>query len=262
MATSVGFIGGGRIARVILEGWTRAAFWPERVVVSDTEPRALEALRAACPETLAVLGDNLPPAGQDVVFLALHPPALKTVLGELRGRVSPASVVVSLAPKLTIAEISAALGGVPRIARVIPNAPSIVGAGFNPVCFAPALSATDRGALTGLLAPLGAFPEVAEHDLEAYALLTGMGPTYLWFQLYELLTLSEEFGLEPAAAARALDEMSKGALRTMTESHRSAAEVMDLVPVRPLAEEEEGWKAAYRTRLRAIFDRIRPAVAV
>ena len=67
-----------------------------------------------------------------------------------------------------------------------------------------------------MAAPLGASPEVPEGDLEAYAVLTGMGPTYLWFQLYELLALAEGFGLGRAAAAEALGGMVGGALRTMT----------------------------------------------
>ncbi|MBP6702594.1 MAG: NAD(P)-binding domain-containing protein [Vicinamibacteria bacterium] len=259
MGMSVGFIGGGRIVRIILKGWMQAGYWPGKVVVSDTEPKSLETLRAACPEAFTVPGDNLQPAEQDVVFLALHPPGLKSALGDLRGRVSAASIVVSLAPKLTIEDIAGALGGASKIARVIPNAPSIVGAGFNPICFGPALSSTDRGVLLNLLAPLGAAPEVAERDLEAYALLTGMGPTCLWFELYEMLALAEEFGLERAAATKALAEMARGTVRTMTDSHLSPAEVMDLVPVRPLAEEEEAWKAIYRTRFRAIENRIRPA---
>lgn len=260
MATSVGFIGGGRVVRIILKGWTRAAYWPARVVVSDIEPKALDALREACPEALTVLGDNSPIVGQEVVFLALHPPALHLVLGELRGRLSPATIVVSLAPKITIEEISSALGGLTKVARVIPNAPSIVGAGFNPVSFAPAVSAADRRMVADLLAPLGAMPEVAEHDLEAYALLTGMGPTYLWFQLYELLSLAEGFGLSGAAAGEGLDQMVRGTLRTIRESHLSAPEIMDLVPVRPLVDDEEAVRAAYRTRLRTIFDKIRPTV--
>ena len=69
MAISVGFIGGGRIARDILKGWMRAAYWPERVVVSDTDPKALETLRAACPQALAVPGDNLSPAKQDLSLI-------------------------------------------------------------------------------------------------------------------------------------------------------------------------------------------------
>jgi pyrroline-5-carboxylate reductase len=47
----------------------------------------------------------------------------------------------------------------------------------------------------------------------------------------------------------------------MAKSGLSSAEVMDLVPVRPLAEDEPSVRMAYRTRLRAVFDRIRPAAA-
>jgi len=261
MMASVGFIGGGRIVRVILEGWRRAGYWPARVVVSDSDARALDGVRAAFPEATAVLGDNLMPAGEEVVFLAVHPPVMRNVLGEIRGRVPSSSLVVSLAPKLTITDLAAALGGFGRIARMIPNAPSIVGAGFNPVCFSSGLRAADRQALAALTAPLGASPEVAEPELEAYAVLTGMGPTYLWFQLYELLSLAETFGLGRVAATEALGGMVGGALRTMTESGLSPAEVMDLVPVRPLAEDEEAFKSVYRARLRGIMDKIRPMAA-
>ena len=37
---SVGFIGGGRITRVFLGGWTKAHTVPATVVVSDTDQRA------------------------------------------------------------------------------------------------------------------------------------------------------------------------------------------------------------------------------
>jgi pyrroline-5-carboxylate reductase len=261
MADSVGFIGGGRIARVILEGWRRSGTWPGRVVVSDCEARAVMVVRSAFPSVEAVLGDNGRAAAERVVFLAVHPPAMKAVLGELRGRIASGSLVVSLAPKLTIAEIATALGGSARVARVIPNAPSIVGAGFNPVAFAPGLPESDRQALGALMAPLGAVPEVPERDLEAYAILTAMGPTYLWFQWYELLALAEDFGLERAPATHALAEMFRGTLRTALDSGLSPEEVMDLVPVRPLAQDEEAIKGAYRLRLRSIWERIRAASA-
>lgn len=260
MAPSVGFIGGGRVTRIFLKGWMRSAYWPARVVVSDTAREALGAVSAAAPQALSALGDNLAPAGQQVVFLALHPPALRGVLAELRGRLSASALVVSLAPKLTVADISAALGASARVARVIPNAPSVVGAGFNPVAFGPAVTAADRRDLASLLAPLGEAPEVPESDLEAYALLTGMGPTYLWFQFYELLALSEGFGLRRAAAAAGLEHMVRGSLRAMSDSGLSPADLMDLVPVRPLAEDEEAFRVAYRTRLQGIFEKIRPAV--
>ncbi len=51
-------------------------------------------------------------------------------------RLASDAVVVSLAPVLTLARLSEMLGGFGRLVRVLPNAPSLVGAGFNPVAFA------------------------------------------------------------------------------------------------------------------------------
>ena len=260
MALTVGYIGGGRIPRIVLGGWRRAGCWPARVVVSDVDASPLESLRLAFPELVVSQGDNQAPAGMEVVLLAVHPPVMRTVLAEIRGRIPAESLVVSLAPKLTITDITAALGGFSRLARLIPNAPSIVGAGFNPVSFGPTLPARDRQALRDLMAPLGAMPEVAEPDLESYAVLTGMGPTYLWFQLYELLAIAEGFGLEKPAAAAALHAMVDGTLRTMIQSGLAPVDLMDLVPVKPLSEDEQLFKSAYRSRLKAVLDKIRPAV--
>ncbi len=88
--------------------------------------------------------------------------------------------MISLAPKWTIAKLSGLLNGFTRIARMIPNAPSIAGHGSNPIAYSPSLTAQDRSALAELFAGLGELPEVEEGKLESYALLTAMGPTYLW----------------------------------------------------------------------------------
>jgi pyrroline-5-carboxylate reductase len=176
----------------------------------------------------------------------------------LSSALKPDAIVVSLAPKVTIARISGLLGGFDRIARVIPNAPSVVGSGFNPVSFGPGLGEPERDALLDLLAPLGASPVVEEATLEPYAITAAMGPTYLWFQLYELRDLARSFGLSEDAAATAVEQMTLGALDTMNAT-LTPAEVMDLVPVRPLAEFEPAVLEQYRTRLGAVMERIRPA---
>lgn len=257
VAQSVGFIGGGRVARIVLEGWRRADALPGRIVVSDPSAEAIEGLRARFPGVEA--GDNCLAAEQDVVLVGLHPPVMAAVAAEIRASLRPGAVVVSLAPKVTIERLAGLLGGFDRIARVIPNAPSYVGAGFNPVAFGPALSAADRAGMLALLAPLGECPVVAEPTLEAYAITAAMGPTYLWFQLYELMDLACSFGLDETAAAAAVDRMVRGALDTMRDAALSPAEVMDLVPVHPLSEDEPAILEAYRTKLGAVAARLRPA---
>lgn len=255
---SIGFIGGGRVTRIVLGGWKQARALPAEVVVSDPNPESLARLRAEFPTVTVVAGDNRRAAAQAVVFLAVHPPAMLAMLGELAGAVAAESTIVSLAPKFTLGKLAQALGGHGRLARMIPNAPSIIGAGYNPIAFAPGLPAEARTALLTLLAPLGECPEVAESKLEAYALLTGMGPTYLWFQLETLRELGRGFGLTDDELQPALKRMVCGAARTLLSSDLTPAQVMDLVPVKPLAEDETMIKQAYQARLPALYAKIKP----
>jgi pyrroline-5-carboxylate reductase len=239
----------------MLEGLKRGGRLPERVVVSDPDAAALEALRPISPAIELAPGDNPRAAACDVVFLALHPPILKPALPDLREHVRPGALVVSLAPKLTLRAISDGLGGFGRVSRMIPNAPSIAGAGFNPIAFADSLAAADRKGLLELLSPLGETPEVPESKLEAYALLTAMGPTYLWFQLYELKRLAETFGLSPEEAGKGLAAMVGGALKAMDVARPE--DVMDLVPVKPLGPQETAILKMYRDALVPLFEKLK-----
>lgn len=258
MDRSIGFVGGGRVATILLGGWARAGVMPSRVCVSDADDGVLSRLKGTHGSIDAVGNDNARAAGQEVVFLALHPPAIPDALPKLKSALNADAVLVSLAPKLTIARLTGMLDGFGRIARTIPNAASIVCAGYNPIAFGDALSADDRAALRGLFLPLGKCVEVPEETLEAYAILTAMGPTYLWPQLYELQSLGESFGLEPAKAAEGVREMVVGTLAAMYQSGLDAGGVVDLIPVKPLADLEPTIIDGYRTKLTGLMGKIRP----
>ena len=253
----IGFVGGGRITRILLEGWKRAGQLPGKVVVSDCSAETLAKLKARFP-SIETSAQSAAAAAQGIVFLAVHPPVMAEVATGIKGSLKPDALVVSLAPKFTVAKLTELLGGFRRLARVIPNAPSVVNFGFNPVAFGVALSAAHQAEITALLSPLGECPEVAEAKLEGYALLTGMGPTYLWFQLQSLREVATGFGLNEAEITPALKRMVCGAARTLLESGLAPSEVMDLIPVKPLAEMENQVSELYRTRLPALFQKIKP----
>lgn len=257
LSLSIGFVGGGRIVRIFLDGWQRAQVLPPRIVVSDCNAEPLAKLKARWPgvETAPA---SAAAAGQDIVFWAVHPPVMAEVCAGLKSALKADAIVVSLAPKFTVAKLSELLGGFARVARGIPNAPSIIGQGYYPLSFTPALTTSDRTVITSLLVPLGDCPEVAEEKLEAYAVLTAMGPTYLWFQLQALREVAANLGLSDAEIAPALKRMVCGGTRTLLESDLSPAEVMDLIPVKPLAEMEAQVTELYRTRLPAIYQKIKP----
>ena len=125
------------------------------------------------------------------------------------------------------------------------------------MCYPSDLPEGDRRRLGELFAAFGESPQVPESDLEAYALLTGMGPTYFWPQLYALKELGEGFGLEREALGRALEAMLTGTVRTMFGEY-DKAEVNDLIPVKPLAAHEQEWVKAYKETLTTLYKKIKP----
>lgn len=130
--TTVGFIGGGRITRIILQGWTRAGTIPLRVVVSDPNPDLLISMKNRFPG-LVTDSDNAAAAGQDLVFLAVHPPVMAEVVARIGSHLKPDAVLISLAPKFSLEKLGGWLDGFPHLVRIIPNAASVIGAGFNPL---------------------------------------------------------------------------------------------------------------------------------
>lgn len=257
MFKSIGFIGGGRITRIILGGFDRKEKWPRKVIVTDTNADVLKDLQKRFPKIEAAGGDPKKPAAADAVFLALHPPAIMGILGEIKSTLRRDAIVISLAPKVSISQISGALDEFSRIVRMIPNAPSVVNKGHNPLVFSATFSKDEKKKLRTWFKVLGDCPEVAEEKLEAYAILTAMGPTYFWFQFYELEELGMYFGMTPEEVKEGLVKMVKGTLKTMTDSDLSPSEVMDLIPVKPIGEEEANIRNMYRAKLQGLYNKLK-----
>lgn len=255
---TVGFLGGGRVSRILLGGWSRAGTLPPDVRVCEPDEGAFDALRALIPAARRTPLEEV--ARTELLVLALHPPAIPGALAAVNPVLSPASVVLSLAPKIALDSLATGLG-TSRVVRMIPNAPSLVGRGFNPVAFGGGVDAATRSALGRLFAAWGDAPEVEEAHLEAYAILTGMGPTYFWYQWQCLREIAGDLGLPPAAADEALRAMVGGALTTLLDSGLTPEQVVDLIPVRPLSNVESTMAAAYREILPALHARIRPAAS-
>lgn len=254
MFESIGFIGAGRVARIFLGGWKRAGKMPGLIIAHDTNPDAIIALQAEFPEVRSgTLGEA---AGAHLVFAALHPPTIGEALPAMAHHLRHDAVLCSLAPKAKLATLAEKLSGFNRLARLNPNAPSIIGKGYNPVVFGSALPEAERSELRRILSPLGESPEVAESLLETYAVISAMGPTYFGFQFAEVERLAESFGLDPLAARQAMLAMLGGTAALLFASDVPQAVALDLVPVRPLAEHEAEIRQILNDRITGIHAKL------
>lgn len=163
------------------------------------------------------VSDAIGVAAADIVVIAVPPPAVPAALSEIADAARPESIVLSLAPKHRFA---------------------------------------DRALPARVFRPLGAMPEVEETSLEACAVISAMGPTYLWFRLDLPRKPGEEFGSTPDAARSAAAAMAHGSVASLLESDLPADFVMDLVSGRPMAENQPLIAETYRSRLRAVYAKL------
>jgi pyrroline-5-carboxylate reductase len=255
-AKSIGFIGGGRITRIFLEALTHGKFDIGTVVVFDINPEALRLLKLQFPNV--VIAESLvESAVQPVVFIALHPPVIMETLTKVAGVVDSNAVVISLAPKITLEKIKSKLN-IQNLARMIPNATSYINQGYNPVTFAEGFSQNEKSDILLFMDDLGKTIEVAEPKLEAYAILSAMLPTYFWFQWEELVRLGGPMGLTQEESTAAIHKTLVGALNLYFESGLTPEKVIDLIPVKPIGENQALFTEIYQAKLMGLFEKIRP----
>lgn len=254
---ALGFIGGGRITKIFLQAFVNKKAIFDSISVFDSNPETLRALKQKFPfiETLNYVSEA---AKKDIVFLALHPPVIMETLEKITGAVSEQTIFVSLAPKITIEKIGLVLKSVQQIVRLVPNATSVINHGYNAVSFSSGMSEIHKWYILEMLNLLGHTFETSEEKLEAYAILSAMLPTYFWFQWNELESVGAKMGLTETECRETIYETLNAALNTMYHSGMKPAEVMDLIPVKPIGESETQIKAIYQEKLMGLWEKIKP----
>ena len=254
--TTIGFIGGGRITRIFLQGFQNKSVELKSIKVYDHNPDTLEALKTEFPN-IERAESPADAAKTEVVVIAVHPPVVMEILEKISGTINEKTYVVSLAPKITISQITGKLK-IANVIRMIPNATSLINRGYNPIAFHEAMLKKERKFIKKLLSPLGKTFQTQEYKLEGYAIVSGMLPTYFMFQWQELENIAQQTGLSPEEARKAIGSTLKRSVDLYFKSGLTPAEVMDLIPVKPISENEEEIKNTLNVKLTNLYNKIKP----
>lgn len=253
---SFGFIGGGRVVRIILKALQNENQLPAKIIISDSNQEILNRIKTEFPSVI-ITSKNTEPAECDYVFVSLHPPVIASVITEIKDILKEGSYLISLAPKISIKKFKELSGKNIKVIRLIPNAISYINKGYNPIAFDSTLTEENREEMFQLFNLLGTTVEVDEEKLESYAIITAMGPTYLWFQLETIHNLGKSFGLTDEELKNGLLSTITGAVETLYNSGLNFEQVKDLIPVKPLAESENQIREIYSNSLNALYNRLK-----
>ena len=203
----IALIGGGRMASALAEGFCRAGLvTPDAITVYDPAPAAREAIAAGVPGVRFADTPAAAAATAEIVWLAVKPQQAAAACGAIAGTMPGRTLVSILAGTSTTTLVS--LAGTPRVIRVMPNTPCLVGRGVSVVCRTPEVPEAVATRVTALLAAVGHVHEADESLINAVTGLSGSGPGFLALVVEALAAGGERAGLpRPLALALAVQTL-------------------------------------------------------
>jgi pyrroline-5-carboxylate reductase len=206
-----GFIGAGRMATALARGFVQAKLASvDRIVASD--PYAAAGERFVADTGCRFVASNLDVlANADVIFLAVKPQQMTAVMAELHGAAKRDHLVISIAAGVPLAALAAGLGNAPRLVRVMPNTPCLVGAGASGYCLGPNATADDAKLVGRLLGAVGTAHQVDESLLDAVTGLSGSGPAFVYVLIEALSDGGVKVGLPRDIALALAAQTVRGA---------------------------------------------------
>ena len=175
----LGFIGAGNMAKAIIGGILQAGILPkEEIIASDvSEETRLQAESALGINTTE---QNCQSAQADIVFLAVKPVYLASVLREIKETVTEKQVIVSIVAGKTLEWLESELGSGKRIIRTMPNTPALVGAGITAVCPNDKVTEEDLETVLQYLKSFGKAEVLSEAMMDAVVAVSGSSPAYVF----------------------------------------------------------------------------------
>jgi len=226
---TIGFIGAGRMATALARGFLSAGLSvAERVVASDPSQKARQ--RFATETGAEVLSDNRAVAAKsDILVLAVKPQQMVAALSALRGRVTKDQLIISIAAGVWLSTLRQELGEGPRLARVMPNAPALIGRGAAGFCLGPNATVQDGELVEQLLNSVGQAFQVEEHLLDAVTGLSGSGPAFVYLMIEALSDGGVRTGLPRDVATALAVQTVRGAAETVQVTGEHPAVLKDRV---------------------------------
>ncbi len=220
---TIGFIGGGNMARSLIGGLVRAGYPADALSVADPN----ESIRTALESDFGIdaTADNQQIADQcDVVVLAVKPQVLKEVATRLRTGHRQHQLILTVAAGIRTSSLGSWLGNDTPIVRAMPNTPALVQSGATALFATPQVNEAQRDLAESIMRAAGLVQWVEdENQMDAVTALSGSGPAYLFLVMEAMEKAGQELGLAAETARLLTLQTAFGAAKLALEIEEDPA---------------------------------------
>ena len=233
---SIGFIGGGNMAKSIIGGLVPDIINSSSIHVFDPDADQLSQLCEqfdviGCPSNEDLIKQC------DVIVLAVKPQVMSAVLAPIAAAICEQNpLIISIAAGITndlilqIINHSCAYE-TPKndlaIIRVMPNTPALVNAGASGMFANDFVTNSQKDIADTLLSAVGSAVWVKnETDIDAVTALSGSGPAYFMLFIQSLIESAEQAGLSTAVAKQLAIDTCAGSAKLIQNSEADIAQLI------------------------------------
>ena len=210
---TVGFIGGGNMARAIAGGLVRSGFGAGNILISAPRAEQRALLEREFPGAVITPDNHEVVAGAGNLLLAVKPQILGSVCRDLRSAVQKQKpLVISIAAGPTVADIDAWLGGDLEVVRVMPNQPALIDRGISALYANERTDDFGRILAEKVMSAVGKVIWIDDESLmDAVTAVSGTGPAYVYLLLDMMIEAAVDLGLTRDVARTLVLETASGA---------------------------------------------------
>lgn len=165
----------------------------------------------------------------DVLIMAVKPHIVPIVLNELRSHIKPTQLLISIAAGVPISSMESLLPDKTKIVRVMPNTPSLVGAGASGYSLGQHSKQSDSDLVESIFNCVGKSVKVAENLLDAVTGVSGSGPAYIFILIEALADGGVRAGLPRDIALTLATQVVFGASKMVNDTQLHPAVLKDQV---------------------------------
>lgn len=164
------------------------------------------------------------------IILAVKPQVYNTVLKNIQNVITEESVIISLAPGITIAAIKEELGADIKVVRAMPNTPALVGEGMTGICYENGeLDFAEKEFVEQFFNSFGKVVIVPEKLMSGVVCASGSSPAYVYMFIEALADSVVKYGIPRQEAYKLVAQTVLGSAKMVLETGEHPGKLKDNV---------------------------------
>ena len=224
----IGFIGMGNMGYAMLKGVLNV-FEPSDIIFTcpdlDKCKRISDETGVKYAESNAECANNA-----QYIVLAVKPQVYSAVMKNIVNVIREDSVVISIAPGITIDSIKDNLGINTKVVRAMPNTPALIGEGMTGVAYnASDYSFDERDVIDKFFNSFGKVVYVDEKLMDGIVCASGSSPAYVYMFIEAMADSVVKYGIKRDDAYKLVAQTVLGSAKMVLESGEHPAVLKDKV---------------------------------